>query len=95
MLRWIHRYLQLAAENNIVVGNFTTPANLFHALRRQLTWEFRKPLIVFTPKSLLRDPRCMSDIDEFKKGSFQELIVDDVVKPAKARKVLFCTGKMR
>ena len=88
------RYLQLAAEYNMVVANCTTPANLFHALRRQLAWEFRKPLIVFTPKSLLRDPRCVSKIEDLTDGGFEEVIDDDYVEPKKVKKVLMCTGKM-
>lgn len=88
------RYLQLAAENNMIVANCTTPANFFHLVRRQLSWEFRKPLIVFTPKSLLRDPRCTSTVDDLTGGRFQEVIDDDFVTKTKVKKVLFCTGKV-
>ena len=62
------RFLQLAAEDNMVVVNCTTPANIFHALIRQVTWPFRKPLIVFSPKGLLRDPRCVSKIADLTDG---------------------------
>ncbi|WP_127713939.1 2-oxoglutarate dehydrogenase E1 component [Halobacteriovorax sp. HLS] len=88
------RYLQLCAENNMVVCNFTTPANMFHALRRQLKWEFRKPLIVFTPKSLLRHPLCVSSVDDFSKGGLQEIIDDSWVKAKDVKKVLLCSGKV-
>ena len=88
------RYLQLCAEYNMVVANITTPANFFHALRRQLTWEFRKPLVVMSPKSLLRHPRAISDLADFTSGRFQEVIADEEVKPASARKVVLCSGKV-
>lgn len=88
------RFLQLAAEYNIVVANCTTPANFFHILRRQLAWNFRKPLMVFTPKSLLRDPRCSSTVDELTKGKFQEVIDDSYVDVKKVKRILFCTGKI-
>ncbi len=88
------RYLQLAAEHNMVVANCTTPANFFHIIRRQLHWEFRKPLVVFTPKSLLRDPRCISSVKELTENKFQEVIEDDFSDPKKVKKVLFCTGKI-
>ncbi len=88
------RYLQMCAENNMVVCNFTTPANMFHALRRQLKWEFRKPLIVFTPKSLLRHPQCVSTVEDFSKGGLQEIIDDSYVKAKDVKKVLLCSGKV-
>ena len=87
------RYLQMAADNNMVVANCTTPANMFHLIRRQLTWNFRKPAIVMTPKSLLRDPRCASTKDELINGKFQELI-DDPNTGKSVSRVLFCTGKI-
>ncbi|MDN4165751.1 2-oxoglutarate dehydrogenase E1 component [Cytophagales bacterium LB-30] len=88
------RFLQLSAEYNVVVANITTPANFFHALRRQLAWEFRKPLIVMSPKSLLRHPSVVSDVSEFTKGSFQE-VIDDTYATAKGiKKVLLCSGKI-
>lgn len=89
----IERFLQLCAENNITVANCTTPANFFHLLRRQLTRQFRKPLIHISPKSLLRHPECVSDLSDFETGkAFQEVIDDSSVLDAK--KVLFCSGKV-
>lgn len=88
----LERFLQQCAELNMVVANISDPANFFHAIRRQMHWEFRKPLIIMSPKSLLRHPRCVSPIENVTKGGFQELIVDDV--KGKARKVLFCSGKI-
>ncbi len=88
------RYLQLCAEYNMVVANITTPANFFHALRRQLTWDFRKPLVVMSPKSLLRHPKAISPIEDFTSGRFKEIIEDQDVKPASARKVVMCSGKV-
>jgi 2-oxoglutarate dehydrogenase E1 component len=77
----MERYLQLCARQNMFVADCTTPANFFHLLRRQMKTKFRKPLIVFTPKSLLRDSRCVST-EEFENGSFQETIDDDAVNKA-------------
>ena len=88
------RFLQLAAENNMVVANLTTPANIFHALRRQLTWAFRKPLVVMSPKSIFRHPKVVSKLDEFTKGKFQEVIGDSYADKAKVKKVLLCSGKV-
>lgn len=88
------RFLQLAAENNMVVANLTTPANVFHALRRQLTWAFRKPLVVMSPKSIFRHPKVVSKMDEFTKGKFQEVIGDSYADKAKVKKVLLCSGKV-
>ena len=88
------RFLQLAAENNIVVANLTTPANFFHALRRQLTWSFRKPLVVMSPKSMLRHPLCVSPIDEFTGGRFREVLGDDFAEAKKVKRVLLCSGKV-
>ncbi|NVO86123.1 2-oxoglutarate dehydrogenase E1 component [Hymenobacter terrestris] len=88
------RFLQLAAENNIIVANMTTPANFFHALRRQLTWEFRKPLIVMSPKSMLRNPLCVSPVDEFVSGRFREVLGDDYAEAKKVKRVLLCSGKV-
>src|SRR5690606_10377437 len=87
------RFLQLAAEYNMVITNPTTAANLFHLLRRQVTWEFRKPCIVFTPKSLLRNPAVASPVSEFTKGGFKE-IIDDPTNPKTARKLILCSGKV-
>lgn len=72
----------------------TTPANMFHMLRRQVYREFRKPLIVFTPKSLLRHPLAMSSLSDFTQGGFKEIIDDEVEKPEKVTKLAFCTGKI-
>jgi 2-oxoglutarate dehydrogenase E1 component len=88
------RFLQLAAENNMVIANLTTPANIFHALRRQLTWDFRKPLVVMSPKSIFRHPKVVSKMDAFTKGSFQEVIGDDYADKAKVKRVLICSGKV-
>ena len=74
----LERFLQMTADFNIIVANVTTPANYFHLLRRQLALPFRKPLIVMSPKSLLRHPKCVSDIKDFTtKNSFLPLIEDD------------------
>ena len=88
----LERFLQQCAEMNMVVVNITDPANFFHALRRQLQWQYRKPLIVMSPKSLLRHPRCVSPVANVLKGKFEELLVDEV--EGKARKILFCSGKI-
>jgi len=90
----MERFLTLSAELNIQVVNCTTPANLFHVLRRQVKWGFRKPLIVFTPKSLLRHPRCTSTLADLSKGRFQELIDDSTAKAADVTVVVFCQGKI-
>ncbi|HVZ26281.1 MAG TPA: thiamine pyrophosphate-dependent enzyme, partial [Sediminibacterium sp.] len=91
----MERYLQLCAEYNLVITNITTAANLFHALRRQLTWNFRKPLINFAPKANLRNPVTYSPVNAFTQGGFQELIDDSFVTDAtQVKKVLFCSGKL-
>ncbi|WP_448702535.1 2-oxoglutarate dehydrogenase E1 component [Mucilaginibacter sp. AW1-3] len=90
----IERFMELCADNNIQVANCTTPANFFHILRRQLHREYRKPLVIFTPKSLLRSPACVSTIDEFTKGRFRELIDDTYVTEKSVKRVLFCSGKI-
>ena len=90
----IERFLSLCAEYNMQVANCTTPANFFHALRRQLKREFRKPLIVFTPKSLLRHPRCVSAIQDFTKNGFAEVIDDASAHPEKVSRIAFCSGKV-
>ena len=90
----IERFLILCADHNMQVANCTTPANFFHLLRRQMHRNFRKPLIVFTPKSLLRHPRCVSELSEFTQGGFRELIDDDSVDPAAVSRVVFCSGKL-
>jgi len=92
----LERFLQLCAEDNMQVVNITTPANFFHALRRQTKRDFRKPLIVMSPKSLLRHPAATSRLDEFTTGAFQEIIDDPVAASATepANRVIFCTGKV-
>jgi 2-oxoglutarate dehydrogenase E1 component len=85
----------MCAELNIVVTNITTSANLFHCLRRQIAWPFRKPLIIFSPKANLRHPGSYSNIKEFTSGGFKEIIDDVSVKdPGTITKVLFCSGKI-
>ncbi len=88
------RYLQLCANNNMQVTNVTTPANYFHLLRRQLHRDFRTPLVVLTPKSLLRHPLCTSSISDFTSGSFQEILGDNFAEDKKVKRVLLCTGKI-
>lgn len=90
----MERFLESCAEYNIQVANCTTPANYFHMLRRQLKRDFRKPLVVFTPKSLLRNPLCVSSIEDFTDGQFQEVIDDTKVKAEDVKRVVFCTGKI-
>ncbi len=90
----LERYLQLCAEENLQIVNCSTPANYFHLLRRQLHRDFCKPLIVFTPKSLLRNPACVSSVDELAKGRFQEVIDDPDIVAETVRKLVFCTGKI-
>ncbi len=90
----MERFLTLCAEENIYVTNATTPANFFHLIRRQLKGDIRKPLIVFTPKSLLRHPRCVSSLTELTKGQFQELIDDATANASKIEKVILCNGKI-
>ncbi len=89
----MERYLQLCAKDNMFVADCTTPANLFHLLRRQLKTPFRKPLIVFTPKSLLRHPKVVSTIEDLTTGSFQKVIDDAEANPKKVKSLVFCTGK--
>lgn len=90
----IERFLEACANENIILANCTTPANFFHLLRRQMKWPFRKPLIVFTPKSLLRHPLCVSKLEDFTKGQFQEVIDDAYVKAKEVKRVLVCSGKI-
>ncbi len=90
----LERFLQLCAEDNIVVTQPTTPANFFHMLRRQQHVRYRKPLIVMTPKGLLRHKLVRSPLSELKKGRFRETIDDDQVSAESARRVVFCTGKV-
>lgn len=89
----MERFLQLCANANMYVADCTTPANFFHLLRRQLKTNFRKPLIVFTPKSLLRHPEAVSTKEELTNGSFQEVIDDPAVNADNIKSLVFCTGK--
>ena len=90
----IERFLELCADENMILANCTLPANYFHLLRRQLVREFRKPLIVFTPKSLLRHPKVVSPLKDFTEGVFQEVIDDVNVSAEDVKRVLFCSGKV-
>ena len=99
----IERYLQLCAEENMIVANCTTPANYFHILRRQLLRDFRKPLIMFTPKSLLRHKQCTSKMKDFTDDVFHRVLLDDgetkhkekfLVEDDKIKKVILCSGKV-
>ncbi|PTX96677.1 2-oxoglutarate dehydrogenase E1 component [Opitutus sp. ER46] len=103
----LERFLQLCAEDNIQVANITTPANFFHALRRQMRRDFQKPLIVMSPKSLLRHPGCVSRLDQFTHGGFQEILDDPAylagghaprtALPADATaptRLILCSGKV-
>ena len=89
----MERYLQLCARDNMYIADVTTPANMFHLLRRQMKVNFRKPLIVFTPKSLLRHPRAVSTVEEFANGEFQTVIDDATAEVSKIKSMVFCTGK--
>ncbi|EGV43793.1 2-oxoglutarate dehydrogenase E1 component [Bizionia argentinensis JUB59] len=89
----MERFLQLCAKDNMFVADCTTPANMFHILRRQVKAKYRKPLIIFTPKSLLRHPKVVSTIEEFTDGGFQELIDDSHIKTADVKSLVFVTGK--
>ncbi len=88
------RFLQMAAEDNIQVCNLTTPAQYFHCLRRQVLRPIRKPLVIMTPKSLLRRPEAVSTREEIAAGSFQRVIPDDGVEARKVKSILLCTGKI-
>ena len=88
----IERYLQLCAIDNMTVANCTTPANFYHLLRRHMKRKHRKPLVVFTPKSLLRHPKVINSIEDLANGEFQE-VIDDVVDPKNVKKMVFCMGK--
>jgi 2-oxoglutarate dehydrogenase E1 component len=90
----MERFLQQCAENNLIATNITTAANFFHAIRRQLNWPFRKPLINFSPKANLRHPDSCSDISEFTQGGFIPVYDDANVNAADVKKVLMCSGKV-
>lgn len=89
----LERFLQACAELNIQVVNCTTPANMYHVLRRQLKRNFRKPLVVLTPKSLLRHPKCVSSLEEMANGKFKE-VIDDIIPSDEVDRVVFCSGKL-
>jgi 2-oxoglutarate dehydrogenase E1 component len=91
----LERFLMLAAKDNIQVVQPTTPSQIFHCLRRQVLRVWRKPLVVMTPKSLLRHPGCVSSLDDLVKGGFQRVIPDGSGTPARdVRRILLCTGKV-
>ena len=93
----LERFLQLCAEKNLIVGNFTTPAQYFHALRRQKHRDFRKPLVLMTPKSLLSRAEAVSQESDFLEGTcFQEILPDtkSFANPADVSRIIFCTGKV-
>lgn len=90
----VERFLQMCAENNMSVVNTTTPAQQFHVLRRQLVRNFRKPLVCFTPKKLLRYPSCVSTLKDFTEGRFMEVLDDTQADVKKIKRVAFCTGKI-
>jgi 2-oxoglutarate dehydrogenase E1 component len=89
----LERFLQLAGDDNIQVVNPTTPAQMFHLLRRQAVRSLKKPLVVFTPKGLLRHPACISKLNELTEGSFQE-VLEDLSPPKSTRRLVFCTGRI-
>jgi 2-oxoglutarate dehydrogenase E1 component len=89
----MERFLQLCAVDNMFVADCTTPANMYHLLRKQMKADFRKPLIVFTPKSLLRHSKCVSTVEEFANGSFQMVIDAENAEADKIKTLVFLTGK--
>jgi 2-oxoglutarate dehydrogenase E1 component len=90
----LERFLNLVAEDNIQVVNLTTPAQLFHCLRRQVLRPLRKPLVVMSPKSLLRHPRAVSSLDELAEGGFRRILADEETEPSEVRRVLLTSGKL-
>ncbi|MBS4012850.1 MAG: 2-oxoglutarate dehydrogenase E1 component [Bacteroidetes bacterium] len=90
----MERFLTMCANNNMQIVNCTTPANLFHLLRRQIKRDYRKPLILFSPKSTLRHPACVSSLDELSSGRFNEVIDDNNAVPEKVERIIICTGKI-
>ena len=89
----LERFLQMCAKYNMQIVNCTTPANFYHVLRRQLKRDYRKPLVIFTPKSLLRHPKCVSSISDLAGGKF-EGIIDDEIAPKSADRLVLCSGKI-
>ena len=90
----LERFLTLAANENIIVANITSPANYFHLLRRQMKFGFRKPLVIMTPKSLLRHPKVVSPLEDLATGTFQPILDDPTADPAKVERLVLCTGKL-
>ena len=90
----IERFLTLAASYNMTIANPSSPASLFHLLRRQMLRPFRIPLVVFTPKSLLRHPECVSSLTDLSEGAFEEVIDDPATDPEQVKRIVFCWGKM-
>ncbi|MGK5085823.1 2-oxoglutarate dehydrogenase E1 component [Bdellovibrionota bacterium FG-1] len=94
----LERFLQLCGKNNLTVANFTTPAQLFHGLRRQIKRDFRKPLIIMSPKSMLRHPLAISSLADFAQGQFQEVITDTAMTSISDRneikRIILCSGKI-
>jgi 2-oxoglutarate dehydrogenase E1 component len=93
----LERFLQACGDGNMVICNVTTPANFFHLIRRQMTWNFRKPLVVMSPKSLLRHPACISSISELETGTqFKPVIPEEhtAAQAKKIKRVIYCNGKI-
>ncbi len=90
----LERFLALCAGNNMTVIYPTTPAQIFHALRRQIKWDFRKPLVVMSPKSLLRHPLAVSQVSDLTDSGFKSVIDEANQEPEKIKRVIFCTGKV-
>ncbi|HEX6241419.1 MAG TPA: 2-oxoglutarate dehydrogenase E1 component [Polyangiales bacterium] len=90
----LERFLALCAEDNMQVANLTTPAQIFHCLRRQVLRSWRKPLIIMSPKSLLRHPDATSPLEDLATGSFQRIIPDRAIAPETTRRVILCSGKV-
>ncbi|MEC5394330.1 2-oxoglutarate dehydrogenase E1 component [Bergeyella sp. RCAD1439] len=90
----LERFLALCANENMIVANCTTPANMFHILRRQLKFNFRKPLVIMSPKSLLRHPKVISNFRELAEGQFQPVIDDANAQAAKVKRLVLCSGKL-
>ena len=89
----MERFLTLGGQDNLVIANPTLPAQMFHLLRRQMHWEASKPLVIFTPKGLLRLPECTSSVKDFTEGSFQE-VLDDPNRPKEAKRLAICNGRI-
>ena len=90
----MERFLQMSAQDNMIIANVTSSANFFHLMRRQVAWEFRKPCVVFSPKSLLRSPKVAAPIKDFTEGKFCEVYSDDYAVASKVKKVIMCSGKI-